>query len=606
MGKAPLPPLWGLGWQQSRWGYESAAELDAVVGNYSNASIPLEVMWSDIDYMQDYRDFTIDPDNYADLPAKVEAWKQAHVRYVPIIDAGIAAQVADAAYAAGKEADAFIKASAQKLDEDFVGKVWPGAAVYPDFYKNTTGEYWRSQLSRLHDGLNLTFDGLWLDMNEASNFCTGYCDPTQKPDDRYGDKLSYTPGARNLNTKSIALEAVHVDDEGNQIPEADAHSLFAYLQTRETKKFFDAKDERSFIISRSNFVGSGKFHSHWLGDNSATWEQMQYSVAGIFLYNVFGYPLTGADICGFIGDTTPELCTRWTTLGAFYPFSRNHNIAGAIPQEPYRFAEAEQAAMKDAILMKYKLMRYYYTQMWLASKNGGPVFRPLFFDFPADANAYNNVEQGIMVGDSLKLSPVFTQGASGNQPFYFPSGRWCRFEAGTCFTGGSNQQLSSNLGDINVHIRPGKIVPYQDTANVNTTHDLFSKPLQLAILVDTGSNTATGQVVFDDGLTTNETLYNHYQFDFLYNTRTFPLNNQGNLTITVLHTNEDVPALINQELGDFHIYNAILSNRPTANVVTRDEQTTTVDCSNDGNGIMTVKASAAAKKIADIAYIFIP
>ena len=176
-------------------------------------------------------------------------------------------------------------------------------------------------------------------MNEASNFCTGYCDITQKPDKRYGDMLSYTPGARNLNTKSIALEAVHVDDEGNQIAEADAHSLFAYLQTRETKKFFDAKDERSFIISRSNFVGSGKFHSHWLGDNSATYEQMQYSVAGIYLYNVFGYPLTGADICGFIGDTTPELCTRWTTLGAFYPFSRNHNMPNTRAQEPYTFDE---------------------------------------------------------------------------------------------------------------------------------------------------------------------------------------------------------------------------------------------------------------------------
>ena len=133
--------------------------------------------------------------------------------------------------------------------------------------------------------------------------------------------------------------------------------------------------------------------------------------------------------------------------------------------------------MRDAIVMKYKLMRYYYTQMWLASKNGGPVYRPLFFDFPGDTNTYNNVEQGIMIGDSLKLSPVFTQGASGNQPFYFPSGRWCRFLVGSCFTGGSNQQLSSNLVDINVHIRAGKIVPYQDTENVNSTDALADKPL---------------------------------------------------------------------------------------------------------------------------------
>ena len=605
VGKPPVPPLWGLGWQQSRYGYESSAVLDAVVANYSNASIPLEVIWSDIDYMQDYRDFTIDADMYADLPAKVDAWKEQHVRYVPIIDAGIAAQVGDAAYAAGKEADVFIKASAQKLDEDFIGKVWPGAAVFPDFYRNATGEYWRSQLSRLRGDLNLTFDGLWLDMNEASNFCTGYCDASQKTAERYGDKLSYTPGARNLNTKSIALEAVHVDDDGNQITEFDAHSLFAYLQTRETKKFFDDNNERTFIISRSNFVGSGKFHSHWLGDNSATYEQMLYSVGGVFLYNVFGYPLTGADICGFIGNTTAELCTRWTTLGAFYPFSRNHNIAGATSQEPYEFGETEQGIMRTAILMKYQLMRYYYTQMWLASKNGGAVFRPTFFDFPADANAYNNVEQGIMVGDSLKLSPVFTQGTTGNQPFYFPSGRWCPFDKGNgCFNGGSTQQLSSNLADINLHIRAGKIVPYQDTTDVKSTHDLFGKATQLAILVGT-DNLAEGQIVIDDGLTTNETIYDHYNFKFEYIVRSVVQTNQGRLTIETLHTSEDVPELISQVLGDIHIYNSILTNRPTADITLKNTTVVNAACSAT-TGILTCKTGEPAVMFAEIDNIFIP
>ena len=95
---------------------------------------------------------------------------------------------------------------------------------------------------------------------------------------------------------------------------------------------------------------------------------MQYSVAGIYLYNVFGYPLTGADICGFIGDTTPELCTRWTTLGAFYPFSRNHNMPNTRAQEPYTFDETTVSIMREAIRMKYQIMRYYYTQMWLASR----------------------------------------------------------------------------------------------------------------------------------------------------------------------------------------------------------------------------------------------
>jgi len=79
----------------------------------------------------------------------------------------------------------------------------------------------------------------------------------------------------------------------------------------------------------------GKYGSKWLGDNNADLDHMTSSLTGVMMMNMFGIPLAGADICGFGGDTTAELCARWTVLGSFYPFSRNHNAYGAPPQEPY-------------------------------------------------------------------------------------------------------------------------------------------------------------------------------------------------------------------------------------------------------------------------------
>ena len=186
------------------------------------------------------------------------------------------------------------------------------------------------------------------------------------------------------------------------------------------------------IIERSSFAGLGKFGSRWLGDNFSQYDYMGYSVTGIMMHNVIGIPLAGADICGFVGDTNAELCTRWYQVGAFYPFSRNHNNLNQIPQEPYQWdnytmqGEHYTDMIRNAMQIKLALVPYYYTEMSMLHMEGGAFYRPLFFDFPNDTNAYVNQTHNVMLGGSMKASFQSTENATFTETnYYFPDGIWC-------------------------------------------------------------------------------------------------------------------------------------------------------------------------------------
>lgn len=172
VGFPVLTPQWALGWNQCRYGYENASQVNQSVQNYKHYDLPLDTQWVDIDYMDRYRDFTYDNSSFEDLPKLVDQLHAMNKKFIPIIDIGIAKQEDYPAYAQGVLADAFIKGAD---GNDFVGRVWPGDAVYPDFFapKNQTAAWWKDQLSEFYK--TLPFDGLWLDMNEASNFCDGAC-----------------------------------------------------------------------------------------------------------------------------------------------------------------------------------------------------------------------------------------------------------------------------------------------------------------------------------------------------------------------------------------------------------------------------------------------
>eukprot|EP00117_Sycon_ciliatum_P022886 scpid16282/ scgid19611/ Sucrase-isomaltase, intestinal; Sucrase; Isomaltase len=535
IGPSLLPPYWGLGWHQCRYGYNSTDALKQVYEKYSSNNFPMDTLWSDIDHMDKYRDFTFDKNgSYKGLDDFVKnTLHKDNRRYVPIVDAGIAI-VRDGSYPTfdeGQKADIFIKSGNPKRYEDsgkndpindmqgvLYGKVWPGFAAFPDFTADAADQWWRSSIKGFHD--QVEFDGLWLDMNEVSNFCTGACIPEDivPIEKSVKSKLFYQPGSRDLEEKSLSIDGRHSDG----FTELDHHSLFGFRQGISTYNYF-TKDmkKKPLIISRSTFAGQGKFTSHWLGDNFSEWKYLKWSISGVMNMNLFGITFTGADICGFLGDTTEKLCQRWTNIGAFYPFARNHNDIATINQEPYRWSTEAQDTMRTALRWRYALLRYFYTQMNDISYHGGMFWQPLFFQFPNES-VDGDVERNIMIGPALKLSAMIDESDDATQKFRFPKGLWCDIVTYRCtkFTSASDYALPTTAKDLNLHLRPGHIIPLQRSAvvnRVNTTADLQELPMGLVINIDVDNgNGAFGTFHADDGISYNSQVEQDVEFTLSY------------------------------------------------------------------------------------------
>jgi alpha-glucosidase (family GH31 glycosyl hydrolase) len=357
----------------------------------------------------------------------------------------------------------------------------------------------------------VSFDGIWLDMNEPSTMCDGPCYEDQRAKFPVKYKLHYIPGGRNLEDKSVDLDALGKDGH-NQL---NSRVVTPVEQLRATNSYFMKRSQRAMIISRGNFAGLGKYGSRWGGDNNPTPAQMGFSNIELMYHNIMGIPLGGADICGVGNNTTPELCARWHVVGAFYPFSRNHNWWLSQPQEPWVFDTIYSGStsytdiMRNAIKTKYSMIRYYYTELSLISETGGAFFKPLFFSFPEEPLAYEEQYNNVMLGDALKLSVLADKVDQNSTLFHFPAGTWCDISRGnfsdTCFTlaAAASKELPSFAFNYYVHLREGYIVPKQEATemhNFNSSQYLQNQPVDFHVNpLCAATCNASGVYLNDDG-----------------------------------------------------------------------------------------------------------
>ncbi|GME82688.1 unnamed protein product [Ambrosiozyma monospora] len=527
IGTPALPPYWALGYHQSRWGYGTVGELNEVVHKFKEANIPLETIWSDIDYMENHRDFTIDRFRFpeAEFTRFLQTLHYNGHHYIPIVDTGVyAPQNGDENYPVyfdGLADDVYLKNPDGSV---YIGEVWPGPSAFPDFFANSTKDWWTKALKDWYR--DVQFDGIWLDKNEPTSHCMGSCGkpPTGEPTDEYletiegrGD-VNHPPYVINnirdegcdLAAHYVAPNATHQDGS----LEFDLHNLYGYSESKVTYEslldIFPGK--RPFVLSRSTHTGSGKYSVHWGGDNESKWSYLQFSISQAFSFGLFGIPFFGADICGFSGNAEEEMCSRWMQLGAFFPFYRNHNTVGTIHQEPYCW-ESVAEATRNATSIRYSLLSYYYTLLAYANlKDGLPVMRALSWVFPGDASLFG-IDSQFFIGDALLITPVLEPNTDKVEAL-FPG-----IDAGEVYydwytmkkvSGEPRQALDAPLGHIPIHIRGGNIIPVHVPGY--TTRETKENPIKLIVALDE-NNFAEGSLFWDDGesLDTKDSMFYKYR-----------------------------------------------------------------------------------------------
>jgi alpha-glucosidase len=467
-GKPPLMPAWALGFQQSRYSYMSAAEVHGIADHLRAEHIPADVIWLDIDYQDRNRPFTTNPAAFPDLPALTRDLRQQGLRLVAITDLHIAAAPDQGyvPYDSGMAGDHFLKRADGSL---YVGQVWPGPSVFPDFTRRETRAWWGSLY---RDFVAAGIAGFWNDMNEPSIF--------------------ETP------TNTMPLDTQHRIAEPGFAPRtathAEIHNVYGMLNSRAT---FEgqrqlAPDERAFVMTRASYPGGQRYAATWTGDNSSTWNHLKLSIPMLLNLGLSGFAYSGADVGGFIGAPSPELMTKWIEIAAFTPMFRAHSEKGTPRKELWVDGPAQLDIRRRFIEQRYRLMPYLYALADENARTGAPLMRPLFYDFPDALDMPCDQPTAFLLGDRLLIAPPPTLESPQAYRICLPAGNWYDY-----WTGQPAAQMLSvtpALDRLPVFVRAGAIVPGQ--ALVQSTSETPQGPLSLDIYP---GDDCLGTIYADDG-----------------------------------------------------------------------------------------------------------
>lgn len=515
IGRSYIPPLWAFGYGQSRWGYRSEDDVREVVKAYRDLQIPLDSVYLDIDYMEQYKDFTLNQETFPDFPDFVEEMKKENIHLVPIIDAGVKEEKGYPVYEEGIEKGYFCK---KEDGTPFVAAVWPGRALFPDML-NTEARNWFGDQYRFL--LDQGIEGFWNDMNEPSIFYTedSLKAVMEKIDTYKGKNLDLDSFSEfqglvgGLSNNPEDYKAFYHDMDGVRVRHDRVHNLFGYNMTKAAGEAFERlePDKRILMFSRSSYIGMHRYGGIWQGDNKSWWSHLLLNIKMMPSLNMCGFLYTGADLGGFGADTTEELLMRWLEFGIFTPLMRNHSAAGTREQEVYRFGNT--AGFRHVIGLRYRLIPYLYSEYMKAALRGEMMFRPLAFDYPDDKYAAQ-VEDQLLLGNELMLAPVYEQNARGRYVYLPETMKMVRFkEDGTMETEirpAGHQYIDVELTDVVFFMRPDTLIPLAKPAQC--TQDIDFEHLELLKFVQ--NEMASYEYYHDDGYSKDYENPEHLSFLF--------------------------------------------------------------------------------------------
>ena len=484
-GTAPLPPLWSLGFQQSRYSYETEVRLREIASRLRADKIPADVLYLDIDFQKNNRPFTVDPDRFPHFQQMLSDLKQQNFHVVVITDLHIAylPNAGYAPYDSGAAGDHFVK---NPDGSTFVGTVWPGPSVFPDFTRQQTRAWWGTLYK---DFLSQGVAGFWNDMNEPSVFST----PNHTMPDDVQHRID-EPGFRSRTATHLEI-----------------HNVFGMQNSRAT---YDGlrklnPDLRPFVLTRATYPGGQRYAATWTGDNTSSWNHLRLSTPMLLNLGLSGFGLSGADVGGFIGTPKPELLTLWTELATFQPIDRNHTNKGAGNKEVWVHGPEQENIRRRYIEERYRLLPYLYTAAEELSRTGLPIIRPLFLEFPnatpdshpLDLDAGNE----FLFGPDLLVAPPPFPEQPDSYALALPAGLWYDYWTGEKIQSpgpGAKTPLPANmliqpkLETLPVYVREGSILPMQSV--IQSTEETPTGPLTLRVYP--GKN-CHGSLYQDDGKT---------------------------------------------------------------------------------------------------------
>lgn len=464
IGRSYAAPRWAFGYGQSRWSYMDEEEIRDVVRNHRENNLPLDSIYLDIDYMEQYKDFTLNEETFPDFAGFNQEMKEQHIHLVPIIDAGVKQEEGYTVYEEGLKKGYFCT---KEDGSPFVAAVWPGKALFPDMLNKEARDWFGNQYQFL---LEQGVEGFWNDMNEPAIFYTEdrLNEVMKKLDDYKGKNLDmdafwgFTGLIDSLSNNTEDYRKFYHQVNGKKVRHAQVHNLFGYNMTRAAGEAFDrlSPDKRILMFSRSSYIGMHRYGGIWMGDNLSWWSHILLNLKMLPSLNMCGFLYTGADLGGFGADTTEDLLLRWLALGIFTPLMRNHSALGTRRQEVYRFEDLD--GFRHILSLRYRLLPYLYSEYMKAVIRDDMMFRPLSFDYPDDSHSAV-VEDQLLLGDGMMIAPVYEQNADGRYVYLPEAMKLFRFKKDGSVDEGllpaGHHYVEAALTDVIFFLRPNHLIP---------------------------------------------------------------------------------------------------------------------------------------------------
>jgi len=470
-GRSPLPPLWALGYQQSRYSYYPESRAREIVKTLREKKIPADAIYFDIDYQQGNAPFTINREYFPTFEKMIFDFRVQGMHSILITDLHIKKDPNHgyAPYDSGTKDDVFVKNPDGSV---YVGTVWPGDSVFPDFTLTRVRDWWGGLYK---DFVGMGAAGFWNDMNEPSLFMRA--------------------------DKTMPLDTRHRLDDRTSIDHRAIHNVYGMQNVRATYEGLRKlqPDERPFVLTRAAYSGAQRYAATWTGDNSSTWNHLKMSTPMLLSMGISGYPLVGDDIGGFAGSPTADLLTRWFEVGALNPIYRDHTAKGTADQEPWVHGPEHEAIRRKYIELRYELMPYLYTGIEEMSRTGLPLMRPVFLEYPQASDFYGD-NRDFLFGRDLFVAPVTTDMVDAEE-ISLPPGDWYDFWTNAKLSSAKQIILHPRLEEMPLYVRAGAIVPMQPV--VQSTEEKPQGPLQLRVYLPdaASSGDCRGTLYQDDGHT---------------------------------------------------------------------------------------------------------